>query len=72
MLWNGVQNSWVFSCAKKGSVECMAGKTLGNLIRALNPALGEAYKRERWQSGTTGRGHNCGEPRWRVGLQTGQ
>ena len=30
LLWNAVQNSWVFSCAKKGSVECMGGKTLGN------------------------------------------
>ena len=71
LLWNAVQNYWVFSCAKKGSVECMGGKTLGNLISALNPALVEAYKRERWQSGTTGRRHNCGEPRWSVGLQTG-
>ena len=62
LLWNGVQNSWVFSCAKKGSVECMGGKTLGSLISALNPALGEAYKRERWQSGTTGRGQTAESP----------
>lgn len=59
LFWNGVQNSWVFTCAKKGSAECMAGKTLGNLISALNPALGEAYKRDRWHSGTRGKGHTC-------------
>jgi hypothetical protein len=59
LLWNAVQHSWVFTCAKKGSAECMGGKTLGNFIAALNPALGEAYRRECWHSGTTGKGHNC-------------
>jgi hypothetical protein len=62
LLWNATQHSWVFTCAKKGSVECMNCMTFGNLIRALNPALGEAYKRDRWHSGTTGKGHNCGAP----------
>ena len=66
LLWNTTQHSWVFSCAKKGSVVCTRGMTLGNLISALNPALGEAYKRDRWHSGTTGKGHNCGAPK---GLQ---
>jgi len=63
LLWNAQQHSWVFSCAKKGSVECMNGKTLGNLISALNPALGEEYKQDRWHSGTTGKGRNIGAPR---------
>ena len=71
LLWNPVQHSWVFSCAKKGRVECMNGKTLGNLISALNPALGEAYRRERWHSGTTGKGHNCRAPQGVVGVSTG-
>lgn len=62
LLWNPTQHSWVFSCAKKGSVECSSGKTLGNFIAALNPALGEGYKRDRWCSGTTGKGHNIGTP----------
>ena len=70
-IWNDPQNSWVFSCAKKGRVECMNGKTLGNLISALNPALGEAYRRERWHSGTTGKGHNCRAPQGVVGVSTG-
>jgi hypothetical protein len=71
LLWNQVQHSWVFYCAKKGCVECMSGKTLGSLISALNPALGEAYKRERWHSGTTGKGHNCRAPERLVGVSTG-
>ncbi len=62
LIWHPEQHSWVFSCARKGSPECFKGKTLGNLISALNPALGEAYKRERWHSGSAGKGHNCGLP----------
>ena len=41
-----------------------------NLIRTLNPALGEAYRRERWHSGTTGKGHNCRAPQRLVGVST--
>ena len=70
LLWNAQQHSWVFSCAKKGSVGCMNNKTFVNLISALNPALGEGYKRDRWHSGTTGRGHNCGAPRSVTGIGT--
>ena len=71
LLWNQAQHSWVFYCAKKGCMECMSGKTLGNLISALNPALGEAYRRERWHSGTTGKGHNCSAPQRGVGVSKG-
>jgi hypothetical protein len=71
LLWNAVQHSWVFYCSKKGRVECMDSKTLGNLISALNPALGEAYRRERFHSGTTGKGHNCRAPEGLVGVSTG-
>ena len=70
LLWNATQQSWVFYCSKKGRVECMGGKTLCNLISALNPALGEACKRDRWHSGTTGKGHNCGVPKSRAGVST--
>ena len=70
LLWNAAQQSWVFYCSKKGRVECMGSKTFGNLISALNPALGEAYKRDRWHSGTTGKGHNCGPPKRLVGIST--
>ena len=63
LLWNDLQNSWVFFCARQGSSECFGGgKTLEKVLSALNPALGESYKRDRWHSGTTGKGHNCGAP----------
>ena len=39
----------------------MHNKTFGNFISALNPALGEAYKQDRWHSVTTGKGHNIGD-----------
>jgi len=68
LLWNATQHSWVFYCSKKGRVECMGGKTFSNLIGALNPALGEAYRRDRWHSGTTGKGHNCSAPQRLVGV----
>ena len=71
LLWDSRQNSWVFYCAKKGSLDCMNGKTFSNLITALNPALGDAYRRERWHSGTTGKGHNCKAPESVVGVSTG-
>jgi len=71
LLWNSKQHSWIFFCAKKGCVECMNGKTFSNLISALNPPLGEAYRRERWHSGTTGKGHNCRAPQGVVGITTG-
>ena len=71
LLWDARQNSWIFFCAKKGSVECMNSKSFSNLISALNPALGEAYRRDRWHSGTTGKGHNCRAPRGGVGVSTG-
>ena len=71
LLWNATQNSWVFYCSKKGRIECMNSKNFSNLIGALNPALGEAYRRERWHSGTTGKGHNCRAPQGIVGISTG-
>jgi hypothetical protein len=71
LLWDERQSSWIFFCAKKGSVDCMNGKSFSNLITALNPALGEAYRRDRWHSGTTGWGHNCKAPESVVGLLRG-
>ena len=71
LLWNNLQYSWVFSCARKGSVDCLSGKTLGNFITALNPTLGDEYKRERWHSGTTGKGHNCEAPKNITQVSTG-
>jgi len=58
-----------FSVPRRG-VQCMNGKTFSNLISALNPALGEAYRRERWHSATTGKGHDCRAPQGIVGVST--
>ena len=63
LLWNSTQHSWVFHCAKGGSVQCCGGKSFANFLSLLNPQLGEQYRQERWHSGTTGQGHNCGAPR---------
>ena len=68
LLWDTRQNSWVFFCAKQKSLTCMYSKTFSNLISALNPSLGEAYKRDRWSSSTTGKGHNCKAPESIVGI----
>jgi hypothetical protein len=42
-----------------------------NLISALNPDLGEAYRQERYHSGTTGKEHNCRALEHLVGVSTG-
>jgi hypothetical protein len=68
LLWNTTQNSWLFRCARKRSTQCDSVMNFSNLISALNPALGEAYRRERWHSGTTGKGHNCRAPEQLKGL----
>jgi hypothetical protein len=64
LLWNDLQNSWVFYCAKKGSPQCSGGgMTLEKFLSALDDDLAEQYRIDRWQSGTTGKGHNCGAPK---------
>jgi len=63
LLWNDLQNSWVFFCAKKGSPKCSGGgKTLERFLSALEPELAEQYRIDRWHSHTTGKGHNCPSP----------
>ena len=64
LLWNDLQNSWVFYCAKKGNPQCSGGgKTLERFLSALDEDLAEGYRRDRWNSGTTGKGHNCPDPK---------
>ena len=72
LLWNYLQNSWVFFCARQGSAECSGGgKTLEKFLSALDDDLAEQYRIERWHSGTTGKGHNCRAPKGMVGVSTG-
>jgi hypothetical protein len=64
LLWNDLQNSWVFFCARQGSSECSGGgKTLEKFLSALDGDLAEQYRMDRWNSGTTGKGHNCPDPK---------
>ena len=64
LLWNDLQNSWVFFCARQGSAECSGGgKTLEKFLSALDDDLAEQYRRDRWQSGTTGKDHTCPDPK---------
>jgi hypothetical protein len=71
LLWNDLQNSWVFYCVRKGSAECSGGgKTLGRFLDALDDDLAEQYRRDRWHSGTTGKGHNCRAPQRLIGVTT--
>ena len=63
LLWNDLQNSWVFFCARQGSSECSGGgKTLEKFLSALDDDIANQYRIDRWHSGTTGKGHNCGAP----------
>ena len=63
LLWNDLQNSWVFFCARQGSAECSSGgKTREKFLSALDADLAEQYRKDRWHSGTTGKGHNCAAP----------
>ena len=72
LLWNDLQNSWVFSCARQGSAECSGrGKTLERFLDAIDADLAEEYRMDRWHSGTTGKGHNCRAPKGIVGVSTG-
>jgi hypothetical protein len=64
LLWNDLQNSWVFYCAKKGNPQCSGGgKTLEKFLSTLDVDLAEQYRIDRWNSGTTGKGHNCPDPK---------
>ena len=72
LLWNDLQNSWVFFCARQGSSECSGrGKTLEGFLDAIDADLAEQYRMERWHSGTTGKGHNCSAPQRVVGVPKG-
>jgi hypothetical protein len=72
LLWNSLQNSWVFFCAKKGSPQCSGGgKTFERFLSALDDDLAEHYRMNRWHSGTTGKGHNCKSSQSIVGNNTG-
>ena len=72
LLWNDLQNSWVFFCARQGSADCSGrGKTLEKFLSALDEEMAEMYRMERWHSGTMGKGQNCRVPKGIVEVSTG-
>jgi hypothetical protein len=57
-FWNSTSNSWRFNCMK-----CHPkGIGMFNYLSKLDSGLASAYQLERWQSGTTGWGHDCPSP----------
>jgi len=57
--WNKLQNSWVFFCDHGGSPKYSGiGNTLDKFLGALGDDFAENYRKERRNSGATGKGHN--------------
>ena len=57
MFWNEYFNAWRFNCKK-----CLPMTTMHRYLEQVNPEMARLYQRERYQSGTTGRGHDCRNP----------
>ena len=57
LFWNSKCNAWRFNCAK-----CLPATTMYRYLMLVNPPMGRAYQRERWHSGTTGKGRDCPNP----------
>jgi len=56
LLWNKLQNSWVFFCDHGGSPKYSGtGKTVDKFLGALNDDFAENYQKECWNSGATGK-----------------
>jgi len=63
MFWNPSHNAWRFNCMK-----CLPATTMYRYLMLVNPVMGRAYQRERWHSGTTGKGRDCPNPDWNMQL----
>ncbi len=57
MFWIPQWNAWRFNCVK-----CLPMTGMYQYLMKVNPALGNKYQNERYQSGTTGKGHDCPAP----------
>jgi hypothetical protein len=57
MFWNKRFNAWRFNCVK-----CLPATTMYQYLMRVNPLMGRAYQRDRWHSGTTGKGRDCPNP----------
>jgi len=61
MFWNPTFNAWRFNCMK-----CLPATTMYRYLMLVNPVMGRAYQRERWHSGTTGKGRDCPNATYRL------
>jgi hypothetical protein len=57
MFWIPQWNAWRFNCMK-----CLAMTGMYQYLMKVNPDLGKKYQRDRYHSGTTGKGHDCPNP----------
>ena len=57
-FWNAQSNSWRFNCIKCHPT----GMSMMNYLNLIDKSLARKYQMDRWQSGTTGKGHDCPGP----------
>jgi hypothetical protein len=58
LLWNTGRSRWVFCCHK-----CGISTTFYRFLMLVNQPMGRQYQRDRWHSGTTGKGFDCPDPK---------
>jgi hypothetical protein len=57
LIWNEPQNSWKFTCHR-----CSKTTNFYHFLHLVNPSLAARYQMDRFQAGTTGKGHDCPSP----------
>jgi hypothetical protein len=57
-FWNAQSHSWRFNCMKCHPT----GKSMFNYLNLIDQGMARRYQMDRWQSGTTGKGHDCPNP----------
>jgi hypothetical protein len=62
MFWIPQWNAWRFNCAK-----CLLMTSMYRYLEKVNPELARKYQKERYHSGTTGKGRDCPTPRDQMG-----
>ena len=57
MFWIPQWNAWWLNCVK-----CLPMTSMYRYLEKVNPELARKYQRDRWNSGTTGKGYDCPSP----------
>jgi hypothetical protein len=58
LIWIHEKKCWVYRCHK-----CDISTNLFGFLKQINPPLARKYQKDRWHSGTTGKGRNCPNPK---------